>query len=203
MNLIYGAIPQLKQMAVADYTPSGALEVFDKIAAGEKQHGRIVSIAAVKTSLDVTGWDTLDVIGWQALITSADVHVLGPVTGELPDPSESTSPGDGHQEEISDGETYDIPFHFYNPDDNMALANKLNKQSAEGTWSVMIVFYDMTGYIWTSKGVQLVPVKYRLRASSQGLEISNNRKMMGNVKFRVTELQKVIKDLPAAIFKKN
>lgn len=203
MNLINGAIPKLKQMAVADYDPSGALPAFTPIQAGVKKHGRIVSIVAVKTSLDVTGWDALDTAGWQALIDADDLVVIGPVTGSVPDPSESTSPGDGHQEEISDGELYDIPFHHFDPDTNMLLSEKLNKQSAQGTWSVMVVYYDMSAWFFTTEGPVLVPVKYRLRGFSQGEEIPQNRKMNGNVKFRVQSLPQVLSDLPKTIFKKN
>ena len=203
MGLINGAIPRLKQKAVADYDGTGTPPAFSPIAAGEKKHGRVVSVCAVKANLDVTGWDALDEAGWQALITSDDLIVIGPVTGSVPDPSESTSPGDGHQEEISDGELYDIPFHHFDPDTNMLLAESLNKQSAQGTWSVMVVFYDMSAWFWTTSGPVLVPVKYRLRGFSQGEEIPQNRKMNGNVKFRVQSLPQVLSDLPKSIFKKN
>ena len=203
MNLINGAIPQLKRMAIAEHDPTGSLVTFDPLAAGEKRHGRIVTVVAVKSSVDISGWDTIDETGWNALITSEDIHVIGPVTGSLPEPSEETSPGDGHQEEISDAELYDIPFGFYNPDDNMLLGEKLNKQSAQGTWSIMVVFYDMTGYVWTTNGINLVPVKYRFRAASTGDGIPTNRRMMANAKFRVNSLQKIISGLPISIFKKN
>lgn len=196
-------MPQLRQMAVSEYDGSAAPAAFDAIAAGEKKHGRLVSVVACKSNLDVSAWDANDATAWQALITSSDIHVLGPVTGQVPEPSESTSPGDGHLEEISDGEQYDIPFSFYNPDDNFALGESLNKQSQQGTWSVMVVFYDMTGWIFTTNGINLVPVKYRFRAASQGEEIPNNRRMLCNVKFRVSTLPKVLTDLPTAVFKKN
>ncbi|MEO9475873.1 MAG: hypothetical protein ABJG41_10070 [Cyclobacteriaceae bacterium] len=195
--------PTFKRMAVAEHDATGDLVAFDPIEAGEKKHGRIVTIVAVKTGTDISGWDALDQSGWEALITSKDIHLIGPVTGQLPDPSEATSPGDGHQEEISDGELYDIPFHCFNPDDNMLLAEKLNKQSAQNLWSLMVVFYDMTGYVYTTNGIELVPVKYRLRPVSQGEEIPSNRKMMSNVKFRVSTLPKVLADLPKEVFKKN
>ncbi|MEQ8581202.1 MAG: hypothetical protein RIC30_09345 [Marinoscillum sp.] len=203
MNVINGAIPQLKRMAVTEHDPTGDLTTFDPIAAGEKQHGRIVTIVAVKTGTDISGWDALDEAGWEALILAKDIHVIGPIQGELPDPSETTSPGDGHQEEVSDGEVYDIPFDCFNPDDNMLLAEKLNKQSQQNLWSIMIVFYDMTGYVYTSNGIELVPVKYRLRPVSNGREIRSNRKMMSNVKFSVNTLPKVLPALPVSVFKKN
>ena len=191
------------QRAVAEYDASGNLGAFDLIGVGEKQHGRIVSIAAIKQNLDVSAWDALDAAGWGALITSNDMQVLGPVTGELTEPTEVTSPGDGHLAEIHDGEDYNLSFGFYNPDDNMALAEQLNKQSALGQWSVMVVFYDMTGYIYTTNDLELVPVKYRLRPHSVNTEINGNRRMTGNLRFMVQSLPKVLKNLPVSVFKKN
>lgn len=161
-------------------------------AATDKQNSRIVAVGFFKRTVDVSGWDAIDTAGWAALVTSDDLVKLGPVTGQWPEASENTQPGDGYLEETFESGVYDVNFHHYGPDANMELYSRLQKQSRNGLWSALFVFEDQKIYVPLDGNLKPVPVKVFARPVSLDDAIGGSRKMQVNVKWRSEDLPYVI-----------
>ena len=172
--------------------------------ATKKQNGRIVAVAAIKTDLDISGWDSMNTAAWEALVTSEDLVKLGPVTGQFPQASENTEPGDGYLDMTTASMNQDVAFKHYGPDVNLAIYQKLMQQSKYGTWSMIFVFEDLVGYVPTlEETLELLPVSIFARPGSESEDLGSSRRIYVNARYRISGLPTVIPTLDATFWKLN
>ena len=156
---------------------------------------RIVSVAIVKTSVDISAWDANTDTEWDALETASDMIILGPVRGMMPEGSIQTANGYGFLDMRKKYHTYDIPFsHAGSAEDILTFWDTVADQS--GDWSCMFVFEDLKGLIFESN-LSLLPMTFNARLASESEEIGDERKMMVNCQFKAKRQPRVI-DLSAA-----
>ncbi|MEQ9466618.1 MAG: hypothetical protein RLN88_04350 [Ekhidna sp.] len=144
---------------------------------------RIVSVGIFKTSVDVSGWDANDDTAWDALETSGDLHIIGPVRGSLPEGSMTTGGGYGFLDMRKKYHSMDVPIvHANTAEAALAFWDTIADQP--GDWSMMFVFEDLKAFIYLGKDLIPIPMTFNARAASESEEIGDERSTKVNAMFK-------------------